>query len=116
MSEKDRSGEAKYASQPSKDWVVSLLGEGQIDDESVSPEHRLLLTMFDHAERRSMHIDDFLALLERQARGTAAEQDTRQRQFTGLLDLLAVVARDEELLAGLRELEPEVAAEERDSI
>jgi hypothetical protein len=34
----------------------------------------------------------------------------------GLLDLLAVVARDEELLAGLRELEPEVAAEERDSI
>ena len=52
-------------------------------DPGVLLKNELLLLMLDLAERRSLHVDDFLALLERQARGTAFEQETRYRQFMG---------------------------------
>ena len=81
-------------------------------DPGVLLKNELLLLMLDLAERRSLHVADFLALLERQARGTAFEQETRYRQFMGLLDLLTVVAKNQALLDKLEGLEPEITPDD----
>lgn len=92
--------------------VAEILAEQYDTDEGILLKNELLVLLLELAERRALHIDDFLALLERQARGTAAEQETRYRQFMGLLDILTVVAKNEELLSKLRKLEPEIGSDE----
>lgn len=96
-----------------KQQPVGEILRAQYDiDPGVLLKNELLLMMLDLAERRSLHVDDFLALLERQARGTAFEQETRYRQFMGLLDLLTVVAKNQALLDRLKELGPEITPDD----
>ena len=81
-------------------------------DPGILQKNELLLMLLEQSGNRSLHIDDLIALLERQAQGMEDPEEVRYRQFMGILDILTVAAKNRGLIEGLKALDPEMTSED----